>query len=146
MHQFIRRSAVFGIVAALSLAAVAAMEPTVSITGSAPKSVKHGSKLIATIKFAVPSGFHIYAPAFKGVGVKTTFDLQGNPAGFKVLAAQAPGTGELKGSVVMRVPIAVAATVKGKHALTLVVHYQQCNDRICLPPAEAAVSLNTFVK
>lgn len=146
MRSTFCRSAVIGLAAAATLAAVAAaQQPIVSITGSAPKTVKHGAKLLATVKFAVPSGFHIYAPAFKGVGVPTTFELQGAPSGYKVLAPKAPGTGELKGNVTMTVPIATGAA-KGKHAFKLVVHYQQCNERICLPPASATVSISTVVK
>jgi len=75
-----------------------------------------------------------------------TFELKDAPAGFKVLAPKAPAGGELKGTLTMQVPIAVPTSAKGKSAFSLVVHYQQCNDRICLPPAVATVSLNTIVK
>ncbi|MHB8635258.1 MAG: hypothetical protein ACYC96_02165 [Fimbriimonadaceae bacterium] len=147
MQRLFSRSVVFVIAAAMSLAAVAAREdPKVAITGYAPKSVNHGSKLVATVKFAVPAGFHIYSPSFKGIGVPVTFELKGAPAGFKVLAARAPKGGELKGHVTMHVPIAVAVGVKGKRNLTLIVHYQQCNDRICLLPTFATVGLHTVVK
>ena len=141
------RSVVLGLAACLTLAALAAgLEPIVSVSGSAPKTVKHGGKLVASVKFAVPSGYHIYSPSFKGVGIPVSFELAGAPTGFKVLAPKAPAGGELKGNVTMQVPIAVPASAKGKNALTLVVHYQQCNDRICLPPTKATVSLNTIVK
>jgi|SRR5579862_5913061 len=147
MKTTFSRSIVLGLVTAACLAAGAAgLEPMVAVTGSAPKTVKHGGKLVASVKFAVPPGFHIYAPGFKGIGIPVSFELKGSPAGFKVLAAKAPPGGELKGNVTMQVPIAVAASAKGKQALTLIVKYQQCNERICLPPTEATVSLNTVVK
>jgi hypothetical protein len=147
MKNIFSGSVGLGLAGALALAACAAgLEPMVAVTGSAPKTVKHGGKLVASVKFAVPPGFHIYSPSFKGVGIPVSFDLKGAPVGFKVLAAKAPAGGELKGNVTMQVPIAVSASTKGKQSLTLVVHYQQCNDRICLPPAEATVSLNTVVK
>ena len=88
------RSIVLGIAACATLGSLAAgLEPTVSISGSAPKTVKHGGKLLANVKFAVPSGFHIYAPSFKGIGVPVTFELHGAPAGFKILPATAPAGG-----------------------------------------------------
>jgi hypothetical protein len=147
MQRVSSRSIVLGLATGLTLASLAAgQEPTVSISGSAPKTVMHGGKLIASVKFQVPGGFHIYSPTFKGIGIPVTFELKGAPAGFKVLPAKAPAGGELKGKVTMQVPIAVPTTAKGKSAFSLVVHYQQCNDRICLPPTTATVSLNTVVK
>ena len=147
MQRNIRRSIVLGIAAGLTLASIAGgLEPIVAISGSAPKTVKHGGKLVASVKFAVPKGFHIYSPTFKGVGIPVSFELQGAPAGFKVLAVKAPAGGELKGDLLMQVPIAVPNSAKGKSAFSLIVHYQQCNDRICLPPTTATVSLNTVVK
>ncbi|HLK15563.1 MAG TPA: protein-disulfide reductase DsbD domain-containing protein [Fimbriimonadaceae bacterium] len=147
MHRFISRSLVLGLASCVALAATAAgPEPKVGISGSAPKTVKHGGKLVASVKFAVPAGFHIYSPTFKGVGIPVSFELQGAPKGFKVGAVKAPAGGELKGNVPMQVTISVPATAKGKESITLVVHYQQCNDRICLPPDRATVSLSTVVK
>lgn len=147
MQSLFSRSVALCLATSFALASLAAgLEPIVAISGSAPKTVKHGGKLVASVKFAVPSGFHIYSPSFKGIGIPVTFELKGAPAGFKVLTAKAPAGGELKGNLTMQVPIAVPSSAKGKSAFSLVVHYQQCNDRICLPPTTATVNLNTVVK
>jgi hypothetical protein len=147
MQRTFSRSIVLGFAACSALASLAAgREPTVVIHGTAPKTVTHGGKLIASVNFNVPKGFHIYSPTFKGVGIPVTFELKGAPTGYKVLAAKAPPGGELKGSVTMQVPITVPSSARGKSSLSLTVHYQQCNDRICLPPAVATVNLNTVVK
>ena len=148
MHTFrvVRTSVLAALTCAALFATAAGREEMVSISGSAPKTVHGGSKLNAKVHFAVPSGFHIYAPNFKGTGVPVTFELSGAPAGFKVLAAKAPKGGELSGKITMTVPIKVPASAKGKKSFSLIVHYQQCNDRICLPPTTATVSISTTVK
>ena len=145
-NRIFRTSILAGLACSALAATAGALQERVAISGSAPKSVKGGGKLLAKVNFQVPSGFHIYSPTFKGTGIPVSFELSGAPKGFKVLAAKTPKGGELSGNVTMTVPIWIPTTAKGKRSLALVVHYQQCNDRICLPATTATVNLNTVVK
>jgi hypothetical protein len=133
-----------GLFSATALVATAGAPNEIPVSAAIPHTVKAGKTVNAKVVFKVPSGFHIYAPGYSGVGVGVTFDL-GKTAGITLGKATASGNGELVGNVAMTVPVKVAKTVHGKRSLALTTTYQECNDRICYPPATATLHLTINV-
>lgn len=136
-------------VAAVSLAQLKAVK--VSATGQS--AVKPGKVAILKVKFDVPAGYHIYGPKEK-TGIPTDIKFAG-PKGFtaKVLF---PKTSVFKGvegpsdvyfgSVTIPVSVSIPKSAKGKQSFKLKVTSQACNDRTCLPPATAELTVNTTVQ
>lgn len=124
---------------ALMLLPLVSSAQTVSVTAKAGKG-----KVILTL--TIPSGYHIYAPTEKS-GIPTSIKLNA-PAGASY-TPQWPATKSYKAlegwmSVYMgKITIPVAITgVKGKQTVKLSVRTQMCNDRTCLPPATADITMD----
>lgn len=127
----------------LALACFAVADDKVAVTGSAPHTVRAGKTFSVKVKLDVPAGFHVYGPGFTGIGVPMTFEISGGK-GFKLGKLTKPG-GELMGTPTISVPLTASKT-RGKAHFKLVVHYQECNDRVCYPATSANVIVNTTVK
>lgn len=121
----------------LGLAAAAAAQ---SVTVTAALS---GSKV--TLKLAIPAGYHIYGPTEKS-GVPTAVAVK-EPKGAGALIAWPKtkpyqtfeGTAQIYAGVVT-IPVTLKAPPKSGR-ISLSVTTQMCNDRTCLPPAEAIVTV-----
>jgi hypothetical protein len=52
----------------------------------------------------------------------------------------------ISGEVTFTIPLKLAAdTANGRHKLKIVTNWQTCNDRLCLPPKEMALTLDVGV-
>jgi hypothetical protein len=125
------------------VAALKQSEPMTSVSVKAPASAHSGKSFNVKLTLSVPAGFHIYSPLYKGdTGVPVSIKGVDLPAGVSLKAPKAPAGDTLTGQVILTVPVSVASSVHGKKALKLKVRYQQCNDRICLPPQNLFVNVN----
>lgn len=134
-----RNYAVAVVAAALSLG-LAAGASAQSVTVTAGVS---GSKV--TLKLKVPAGYHIYGPTEKS-GVPTSITVK-EPKGAKALIVWPKtkpyrtfeGTAQIYAGVVT-IPVTLKSPAKAAR-ISLTVATQLCNDRTCLPPAEANVTV-----
>lgn len=117
----------------------------VTVKAMAPTAV-HGKQVVAKVVFDIPMGFHIYSPTFAGVGTPASASLAKPVSGLSTAKLHAKGDGELSGTATMYLPIMVAKSVRGTKHLMLKVRFQQCNDRICLPPTTKEIPLVLHVK
>jgi DsbC/DsbD-like thiol-disulfide interchange protein len=134
-----RKYAIALAAAGLSLGlAAAASAQSVTVTATAS-----GSKV--TLKLRIPAGYHVYGPTEKS-GVPTAITVK-DPKGAKVLIAWPKtkpyqtfeGTAQIYAGVVT-IPVTIKSPAKVGR-ISLSVATQLCNDRTCLPPAEANVTV-----
>lgn len=129
---------VAAMVAALMTIPLLAGAQTVAVTARASKGK-------ITLTLVIPAGYHIYGSTDK-TGVPTSIQVKApagatiTPAWPKTTAFKAlEGTAQVyMGKVVIPVSIKGAA---GKQTVKLAVRTQMCNDRTCLPPAEADITM-----
>lgn len=122
-------------------------QPTTTVSAVSPKSTHAGKTAVVSLVFSIPSGFHIYSPAYKGdTGVPVTVKAEGLPTGLTLKALKAPRGEQFEKRVTMALPITVAKSVHGRKSFKIKVRYQQCNDRICLPPANAYQTVTLNIK
>lgn len=115
------------------------------VHGWIPKTAKAGHVTTARIAVDVPAGFHIYSPSFTGTGVPTSITLAASKGG-KLTKVVSPKGGELSGKVVFEPKIAIAKSAKGHQTFDFTIRFQQCNEKICLPPKTEHIKLTTNVR
>jgi thiol:disulfide interchange protein DsbD len=111
------------------------------------KVMKSGSKFSVTVSGQVDAGWHLYALEEPGGGpIATQVALaEGDPADllhvdesrpkvvFDPLFQQPTGFFEGTAEFTLRLQLANDAP-EGAHPLHVLVRYQSCNDKVCLPP------------
>jgi thiol:disulfide interchange protein DsbD len=122
-------------------------------------TVRPGAALMARVHATIPGGWHLYSTTQPAGGpVPTSFAVLPTDV-FRirgVVGSPVPNltpdpnfgiiTEWYEDSATFRVPVAVsAATSAGSHALQLVVAYQTCNARYCLPPTQDTLRLDIVV-
>lgn len=145
---FSSRHLVIGACAALSVGAMAQFGAVqfAKVTASAPKVAKAGHVLNTRVALAVPIGYHIYAPKFTGTGVPTSIELVNAPKGVKLEGVGSPRGDLLSGKVVFTPKLYIPKGIKGHRTFEYSVRFQQCNDKVCLPPKTVNVAVHTDVK
>jgi thiol:disulfide interchange protein DsbD len=116
---------------------------------------KPGDKFTAQVAAQIASGWHVYSITQAAGGPIPTritvpdgqpFKLAGGVSGPRPQVAMDPNfeinTETYEGGATFSVPIVVAADVlAGAQALNINVRYQACNDKLCLPPRTAKLSV-----
>lgn len=115
------------------------------VHGYIAKSIHSGKTANARIAVEVPLGFHIYSTGFKGVGTPTQITLK-SVEGIKIQGISAPKGDELSGKVVFVPKLYIPKNVHGKRTLDFTIRFQQCNEKICLPPKTEHITLTTNVR
>lgn len=124
---------------------VASAQQVAHLSGKLAPTAIHGTAVHGYVEVVVPVGFHIYNPHFKGVGVPTSISLESGK-GFHLVYVGSTKAHYLTGDVKFPVALKIGPGVHGKQKLEFAVRFQQCNDRICLPPVTREVTLTTLVK
>ncbi len=142
------KTVVIGLFAALSLGALAQFGSVkfAKVTAYAPHTSWRGHVLTTRVAVAVPFGYHIYNPHFTGTGVPTSIELVNAPKGVKIEGIVSPKGGTLAGKVVFLPKLFIPKWMHGAKTFTYSVRFQQCNDKICLPPKTVDVTVHTVVK
>ncbi len=126
--------------AVVGLAGAFQSPPMAKVSGTAPAVAHVGGAFSVTVTIDVPAGFHVYAPSYKGeTGIPIQISEKGAPAGVKIGKVQAPKGDVLMGKAQLKVPVKLPSGLRGKVSFQLKVRYQQCNDRVCLPPQNAMI-------
>lgn len=145
------------ILTSLALVAVAAFSvaqsKSVKVTASVAGAAKAGKTVVVNVKLEVPAGYHIYGPKDKS-GIPTEVKFAG-PKGFAAKVAY-PKTSTYQGvegpsavyfgTVTIPVTVSIPKSAKGNQSFSVKVTSQACNDRTCLPPATADLTLKTIVR
>lgn len=130
-----------------------------SVKNSPAKPVKPGAKFSVTVTGAIDPGWHLYAMEEpQGGPIPTEVALtEGDPADLLRVEESKPKmqadpmfqqpTGLFDGvaSFTLRLQMAKDAA-PGPHTLHVLVKYQSCNDRICLPPRTDTVEAPVTVQ
>lgn len=142
------RNICVGACVALSLGALAQFGAVdfAKVTASAPKTAKSGHVLNTRVALTVPIGYHIYSPKFSGTGVPTSIELVNAPKGVKLEGVGSPRGSLLSGKVVFTPKLFIPKGLKGHRTFEYAVRFQQCNDKVCLPPKTVNVAVHTLVK
>ena len=128
---------------------------TWSIKAIAPGSLKPDQRIAAQVTAQIQDGWHLYSltqgaggpiPTRISVPDGQAFRLAGNVTGPRPRVSLDPNfeinTETHEGSVTFNVPIAVVADVPTtSQSLRVNVRYQACNDKNCLPPRTAKLSV-----
>jgi thiol:disulfide interchange protein len=140
----------------LSASAARAQNPvTFSIKANAASALKPGDKFTAKVAAQIQGGWHLYSITQGAGGPVPTritmpegqpFKLAGTPSGPRPRVAMDPNfeinTETHEGSVTFSVPVLVIADAPaGAQSLNVNVRYQACNDKNCLPPRTAKLSV-----
>jgi hypothetical protein len=143
------------LVALVPLSAHAAKPPVDwQIKNPPTKSVRPGAKLNLVLSGKIASGWHLYALEEPNGGpVATVIGLtEGDPADLIRVEESKPkmlldplfnlqtGFFETSADFILHVELAKDAPI-GASALHVLVRYQSCNDRVCLPPHTDTVEL-----
>ena len=139
-----------GLLAADGVRASAAAKPPVhwSVKTAPAKAVKLGAKFNVTVRGEIDPGWHLYALEEPDGGpVATEITLtEGDSAELVRVEESKPKilpdalfqrpTGFFEGSAefTLHLQAARVAGATGTNGLRVLVRYQSCNDRICLPP------------
>jgi len=130
------------------------LEPIVPAPGPRP-----GESFRLPVRVTIPAGWHVNSDhPNEDYLIPTRLELEPAP-GFELVAVHYPSATELEAGFVTR-PLAVFAggvileaelraapdLAPGDYRLPLVLHYQPCTDRECLPPAEARVEVRVTVR
>jgi DsbC/DsbD-like thiol-disulfide interchange protein len=126
-----------------------ALTPAVSVSLSQAGPAKAGKPIKVNVHITVPSGYHIYGPKDES-GIPTNIVLSG-PNGFKASVLY-PKTSSFKnldgttaavfvGDTTIPVVVTTPKGFKGKPTLKFKVTTQACNDRTCLPPSTADLTV-----
>ena len=127
---------------------------SLTLAPSAPLPLKPGGRAQARIDVTVEEGFYVQAnPASEPHLVPLRLDLRGDAAIDVGRAVYPPGRRHrlrgaasdlsvYEGSFAVKVPVAASPTAEaGEFLLRGALHYQACNDRLCLRPAMVPVEL-----
>ena len=145
-------------VATLPVSAQGGGTPQVAVSAAATP-VARGAKGTVTVTLNVKPGWHVYAAkpgadsyipttiaATPDAGVTVGTAVFPKPMAMKTATDPKP-VNVYEGKAIIKVPITVAKTAKpGMHALKMMVGYQTCNDKMCLPPTSVPVTANVTVK
>jgi thiol:disulfide interchange protein DsbD len=142
-----------GLAASLLLSSASALasppRPPVSwqIKTAPARPVKPGAKFAITVAGSIDPGWHVYAlEEPQGGPIATEVALtEGDPADLLRVDESKPEqvldplfgltTGFFKQSVEFRLNLQIApGTAAGPRPLHVLIRYQSCNDRVCLPP------------
>ena len=136
---------IMALVGLIAIAPLASAQQLSKVSGKlSPRSV-HGKAVHGYVEVNVPFGFHIYNPHYKGVGVPTVISLASGQ-GFHLVYIGNLKPGLLSGEVKFPIGLKIGKNVHGRKSIVIAVRFQQCNDKICLPPVTKDVRLTTFVK
>jgi thiol:disulfide interchange protein len=156
-----RRAGLFIVVAGLAARSVAAQEHPIRLTvGAIPPFVRSGDTARVVVRAAIPPGWHLYSPTQPPGGpIATNFEarptsivrvgsnIQSPPA----LIAHDPNfdieSEWYEDSARFVLPLSVASTARaGRHDVDLIVGYQTCTNRFCLPPREDTLRIALTVE
>lgn len=138
-----------------AVSAVAQNPITWSIKTNAPAAMKPDHRFTVQVTAQIESGWHLYSLTQSAGGPIPTriivpegqpFKLAGNVSGPRPRVAMDPNfeinTETYENGVSFSVPIVVVADAPvGTHSFNVNVRYQACNDKNCLPPRTAKLSL-----
>jgi len=133
----------------------AAKAPVVwSVKQSPAKAVKRGVKFSVTVAGQIDPGWHLYAMEEpQGGPVATVVALaEGDPADLLRVEESKPKllpdpvfqqpTGFFEGSAAFTLRLTLDKNANpGAQTLHVLIRYQSCNDRLCLPPRTDAVNV-----
>jgi len=128
---------------------------TFSLKANAASALTPGDKFTAQVTAQIQGGWHLYSLTQGAGGPIPTritvpdgqpFKLAGTVSGPRPHLAMDPNfeinTETHEGSATFSVPIVVTAEVpSGTQSLNISVRYQACNDKNCLPPRTAKLSV-----
>jgi uncharacterized protein YyaL (SSP411 family) len=131
---------------------------TVGWVGPVPETARPGEEIKATLELEVAKGWHLYANPTGAENLKPTrVEVVHND--LVALSAVAYPTGEAKRlsestmpiniyQGTFRVPISllVSKEALGPLQIVLRLHFQPCDDQVCLAPAQRDITLNLEVK
>ncbi|WP_263381930.1 protein-disulfide reductase DsbD N-terminal domain-containing protein [Granulicella arctica] len=134
------------LVAAAAQASAAPKAPVQWHVKAAPKTVKPGAKFNVTITGVLDPGWHLYAlEEPQGGPVATEVALTEGDAADLIRVEEAKPrvlpdplfqqpTGYFEGSADFTLHLQAAKEASATSGLRILVKYQSCNDRVCLPP------------
>jgi len=150
--------------------AIALLVPTASIAAakapvvwnvkqSPAKAVKRGAKFSVTVAGQIDPGWHLYAMEEpQGGPVATVVALaEGDPADLTRVEESKPKklpdpvfqqpTGFFEGSAAFTLHLTLDKSASpGAQTLHVLIRYQSCNDRLCLPPRTDTVNVPVTVE
>ncbi len=126
-----------------------------SLSVDAGTRIDAGSSFTARVTAVIDPGWHMYsltqapggpiALAISAPG-DSPFRIEGNIIGPLPITAFDPNfnfdTETYEDRAEFELPIAAAANLAGEQTLAIDVHFQTCNDRYCLPPADQRLTLS----